>query len=159
MRWAVGHDDQPDRAAALLSALWGVIHQGRTDDIGAAGELVLDRWPDGTGRRWALAMATVATCRHLQGRAQAAIELAERTVAGVEPGDRPPPTLFRVIGMAKAATGDLDGALAAFTEAEALAWQRGVDVLVREATICQAWVRAEQGADRGGPRRSPLRGR
>ena len=48
--------------------------------------------------------------------------------------------------MAKAATGDLDGALAAFTEAEALAWQRGVDVLVREATICQAWVRAEQGA-------------
>ena len=62
-----------------------MIHQGRTDDIGAAGELVLDRWPDGTGRRWALAMATVATCRHLQGRAQAAIELAERTVAGVEP--------------------------------------------------------------------------
>ena len=91
-------------------------------------------------------MATVATCRHLQGRAEAAIELAERTVAGVEPGDRPPPTLFRVIGMAKAATGDLDGALAAFTEAEALARQRGVDVLVREATICRAWVRAEQGA-------------
>src|SRR5690606_16373662 len=76
VRWCVAHDTEPDRALLLTAALWAVIHQAHTEDIGALAEQVLARWPDTDHELQADAAATAATCRYMMGDHHGAVALA-----------------------------------------------------------------------------------
>src|SRR3546814_3385874 len=47
LRWCLAHDE-PDHAMLMGAALWGVIHQAHTVEIGDLAEQILLRWPDTT---------------------------------------------------------------------------------------------------------------
>ena len=149
VRWTVAHDDGPERSIALIASLWGVLHHAHTDDISDAGGQLLRRWPTPTGRPAALALATLATSRHLEGDAEEAIALADLAARAVRP-DRVPAVVHRATAMAKAATGDLEGARSAFADALAAAEAQGVPVLERESRVCLTVIRAELGEDVSG---------
>ena len=51
LRWCTAHDDEPRRAYALCANLWGIVHQGRADDIADLVRRTLARWPDQEPRR------------------------------------------------------------------------------------------------------------
>ena len=62
LRWCLAHDDDGTRALTLCAVLWGVVHQGHTDEIAA---LWRRRSPAGPirGAGCADAIATAATAR------------------------------------------------------------------------------------------------
>jgi predicted ATPase len=147
LRWAVAHDDGPDRALAALGVLWGVIHNSRVEDVAAAGEQVLARWPEPAGADWAEAMATLVTCRHLLGRAKAAVDLADHTRRAGPVTGLAACTLPRALARARTSLGDLDGAEAAFAEAVVEARAHGLAPLARESATFHAVVIAAQDLD------------
>jgi len=146
LRWCIAHDDLPDRALGLLAALWTVIHQSHMEDAALLGEEVLARWPEPSGPAWSDGMATVATCRHLLGRPEEAVALAELALRTT--GPRTPLAacaLPRVLGRARSSLGDPAGATAAFAETAAVAEEVGFPPFAREARTFQAIALAEQG--------------
>src|SRR6185436_14856633 len=67
LRWCLAEDDEPDRALLLVAALWGVIHQAHTEEIGELAQRVLARWPHGDQAFRPDAVATAATCLYMTG--------------------------------------------------------------------------------------------
>jgi hypothetical protein len=73
LRWCLDHDDDPTRSLLLCSVLWGVVHQGHTDEVSGLAEATIERWPDTSVPFAADAVATAATARpHDLGSAAAA---------------------------------------------------------------------------------------
>ena len=138
LRWCVANESTPGRSFALLGGLWSIIHQSHMEDVAALGEAALARWPEAGDPGRADAMATVATCRHLLGRPDEAIELAEAAQAGTVTSALAACALPRVIGRARASLGDAAGALEAFIEAERTAAEIGLAPFTREAVTLQA---------------------
>ena len=97
--------DLDDRASAfiLLAVLWGVVHQAPVEDVRAAGEEALRRWPDVRARGWADAAATVraaatspATRRAPSSSRSTALEVRGPLGAGgVHPATRARPCAAR----------------------------------------------------------------
>ncbi len=137
LRWCLDSDERPARSFVLVATLWGVVHQGRLDDISPLAERAIERWDDPSTPGWADAAATAATCRYLAGRPSEAIELARRALAGADESHYAPCTLRRVIGHARAATGDLPGAVEALSAAIDVATDR-VPALAMEMTVSRA---------------------
>src|SRR3546814_20140189 len=69
------------------AALWGVIHQAHTEEIGDLAEQILLRWPDTTNPLLADVAATAATCRYMPRDDHSALRLATHRLARAE---RPP---------------------------------------------------------------------
>jgi hypothetical protein len=141
LRWCVEQDDRPSRSFILVSTLWGVVHQGQLSEIGPLAERVIERWDDPALPGWADAAATTATCRYLSGRPQDAIDLASLALANVGTAHFAPCTLRRVIGQARVARGDLDGAIAILSDAIEVARDR-VPALAMEMTVSRAELMA-----------------
>lgn len=141
LRWCVEHDEHPGRSFVLVSTLWGVVHQGRHGDVAPLAERVLQRWDDPSLPGWADAAATAATCRYLAGRPVEAIELAERALPHGDGSPYARCTLRRVIGHARVAIGDVEGAVAILSEAIDLSRDQ-VPSLVMEMTVSRAALAA-----------------
>jgi predicted ATPase len=137
LRWCVERDERPARSFILVSTLWGVVHQGRLDDVAPLAERVLARWDDPTLPGWADAAATTATCRYLAGRPNDAIDLAWRALEHADSAHYAPCTLRRVIGHARVAIGDLDGAVTILSDAIDIACDR-VPALAMEMVVSRA---------------------
>ena len=115
LRWCNRHDTDPQRAWRLCACMWAVVHQGRADDVVMVGRQTIERWPfDGSSVAGA-AVATVATAEYVSGEPERAIALAESTLSGLAAPSLAAVTLQRVLGQARRAVGDVQGALAAFT--------------------------------------------
>ena len=80
LRWCTAHDDDPRRAYALCAILWGVVHQGRADDIAELARRTLARWPDRESPAAAQCVAALATAEYVTGHPR----------AGPRPGDAHP---------------------------------------------------------------------
>ena len=80
LRWCLAHDDDGTRSLMLCAVLWGVVHQGHTDEIAALCEETIARWPDPTAPFAADAIATTATAMFLSGDPADALALAERSL-------------------------------------------------------------------------------
>lgn len=137
LRWCLDQDERPARSFILVSTLWGVIHQGRLDDVAPLAERVLERWDDPALPGWADAAATTSTCRYLAGRPDEAIDLAWRALDHADGAHYAPCTLRRVIGHARVAIGDLEGAVAILSEAIDIAHDR-VPALAMEMIVSRA---------------------
>lgn len=144
LRHAIELDDRTS-AIVLLAVLWGVVHQAPAEDVRAAGEAVLQRWPDPAARGWADAAATVASCRLVAGDPEGAVELAERALPAADGSVLAACTLPRVLGQARRALGDLHGAVATFQQGEAAATERGLDPYRWELASLRAAVLADLG--------------
>ena len=151
LRWCVDQDEQPARSFVLVATLWGVVHQGRLDDVAPLAERVLQRWGDPRQPGWADAAATAATCRYLAGRPEEAIELARLALDVAGAAHYAPCTLRRVIAHASVAVGDLDGAIAILTEAIDIARDR-IPALAMEMTVSRAELSATRGEGSTDPR-------
>ncbi|MDY7104987.1 MAG: AAA family ATPase [Actinomycetota bacterium] len=136
LRWAVEHDDSPDRAFELLTVLWG--HQSRTDEVLAVGRRVLDRWPTTDHPRWADAAATVATCLWIRRELDDADALVERALPGADTAAFAPVLLRRVRGQVRREQGRVDDALASLSDAADAARHRGLTALVVDAELLRA---------------------
>ncbi len=141
LRWCLERDDWPARSFILVSTLWGVVHQGRLGDIAPLAERAIERWDDPSLPGWGDAAATTATCRYLAGRPEEAIELAWRALEHAGDSIYAPCTLRRVVGHARVALGDLDGAIAILSEAIEVATDR-VPALALEMTVSRAEIMA-----------------
>jgi predicted ATPase len=145
LRWSLDQDDEPDRALMLCSVLWGVVHQGHTDEVAALCEATIKRWPDTTLPFAADAVATTATARVLVGDPRGALELAERTLPDAEPSRTAPVTLRRAMAYAARALQDRPLALALFAEVSTLARDRDLLALALEADVTRAQLLAYDG--------------
>jgi predicted ATPase len=145
VRWCVANDADPGRALLLAAALWGVVHQAHTEEIGALAELVLDRWPDPDHPLHADAVATAATCRYMLGDHDRAIAMATTALDAAKASPFAPVTLRRAIAQSRRATGDTDGALAWFAGAADEARRLGLGALAVEADAARAQVLADLG--------------
>lgn len=145
LRWCNQHDPTPTRAELLCATLHGVLHQGRGDDVVVLARETLDRWPDGSGRRHAAAVATLATAEYVTGAPQRALALAEPALAALDEPGWPEVTLRRVIGQTRRALGDLDGSLSAFEEGARRARDLGLVSAALELEIAGALVGAQDG--------------
>lgn len=151
LRWCVDHDDTPQRSFLLVATLWGVVHQGRVDDVAPLAEATLGRWHDPDEPGWADAVATAATCRYLRGDPAGAIELARSALPHAGGSSYAPATLRRLSAHASCALGKLDAAVELL--AEAIEHARGVaPALAME----MAATRAELLAATGAPLDEPL---
>jgi hypothetical protein len=146
LRWCLANDRDERRAMLLAAVLWGVVHQGHTDEIAGLCDEVLARWPDSDDPFLVDAVATAATARCLMGDPAGAIELAERTLPLAEPYPTAPVTLRRAIGYAARALDDRALAMQRFEEVSALARQRDLLALALEADVTLAQLLADGGA-------------
>lgn len=145
LRWCLAHDDDGTRSLMLCAVLWGVVHQGHTDEIAALCEETLARWPDPTAPYAADAIATAATAMYLTGDPRGAFTLAERTLAGAELSSTASVTLRRAMGYAARALGDRPAAVRLFAEVSHHARTRGLLALALEADVNRAQVLADDG--------------
>src|SRR3546814_6623832 len=83
------------------AALWGVIHQAHTEEIGDLAEQILPRWPDTTIPLLADVAATAATCRYMLGDDDSAIRLATEMLEAAERSPYAGATLRRAIAQAQ----------------------------------------------------------
>lgn len=143
LAWCVSRDESPERSLRLLACLWGVVHQGHADQVAVVAEQVLARWPDPSTPGWADAAATAATCRYLLGQPTEAIALAEAARPHLGGSRYASCTLRRVEAQARAALGDVEGAVAVLDDATAEARRLGVVPLALEVLA----MRAELAAD------------
>lgn len=149
LRWCLANDPEPHRSIRIVATLWGVVHQSHTKEVRSLGEQVLSRWPDAEDAPgWADAVATVATCRHLLGEPEAALELVERGLAGTHGSSFAPVTLRRAAAHATRSTGDLGVALTWFEEAADEARARGLAALAVECDASRAHLLSDLGRDR-----------
>ncbi len=63
LRWCLAKDDGERGDCLLTAVLWGVIHQGHTDDIATLSDLAVRRWSDSDDPFAVDAAATAATAR------------------------------------------------------------------------------------------------
>lgn len=150
VRWAVAHDDAPERAFTLVALLWGVIHQAHTAEVYALGQQVLARWPDPALPGRADAVATVATCHYLLGDPAGAIAMAEEALADASGSIFAPVTLRRLLGQAHRALGHLEVAHGAFAEAAGAAEELGSAGLAMELWVDDGMLQAQLGDLDGG---------
>ena len=145
IRWCLDHDDEPGRAFLLVAALWGIVHQAHTEDVGRLAEAVLARWPGTDDPLRADAAATAATCRYMLGDLQGAVALAESALREAEHSPFAPATLRRAIAQARRADGDAEGALEWFAATEVQARRLGMPAMAMEALSARAQVLADLG--------------
>lgn len=152
LRWCLATDPADESAAAaeersmlLAAVLWGVVHQGHTDEIAELCEQVLARWPASTHPHFVDAVATAATARCLVGDPAGATALAEATLPAADAYPTAPVTLRRALAYAARAVDDRARALAWYDEAGRLARDRGLLALALEADVSRAQLLAEQG--------------
>lgn len=152
LRWCLAAEpDLPGSGAAeersmlLTAVLWGVVHQGHTDEIAELAEAVLARWPDSAHPHFVDAVATAATARCLVGDPAGATALAEATLEAAEPYPTAPVTLRRALAYAARAVDDRVAALRWFEDAAGRARKRGLVALALEADVSRAQLLAERG--------------
>jgi hypothetical protein len=145
LRWCLDQEGGEQRAMLLAAVLWGVVHQGHSDEIAELCDAVLARWPDSDDPFYVDAVATAATARCLIGDPAGAIELAERTLLSAAPYPTAPVTLRRAIGYSARALGERATAMARFAEVGVLARERGLLALALEADVTRAQLLAENG--------------
>lgn len=142
LRWTNAHDDVADRALTLCGLLWTVVHQGRADDVVVLARQTIERW-QGTGHpRHGAALATLATAEYLIGEPARALEIAEPALRDLPAAGTGPVKLRRLVGQARSALGDLDGATSAFAEAAEIARAKGMAAMALELDIVHAHVRS-----------------
>ena len=127
MRHCLDHDDEPTRTLLLYGALWGVVHQARVDEVLASGPAVLERWPDPAAPHGADAAATYAMGLLLDGRVDAARQVAAGALPHTDASVLAAPNLRRVLALAARADGDHGRAEVLLDEAAvaaAAAWHR-----------------------------------
>ena len=145
LRWCNRHDTDPQRAWRLCACMWAVVHQGRVDDVVIVGRQTIDRWPfDGSSVAGA-AVSTVATAEYVSGEPERAIALAEATLSGLASPSLAAVRLQRVLGQARRAVGDVQGALAAFTDGAELARTLDMPAMAIELDVAHAQVSADDG--------------
>src|SRR3546814_13737253 len=93
------------------AALWGVIHQAHTEEIGDLAEQILLRWPDTTNLLLADVAATAATCRYMLGDDDSAIRLATEMLDAAERSTYAGAKLRRGIAHAQPPSGAAEAAL------------------------------------------------
>jgi predicted ATPase len=145
LRWCLANDDDGRRAQLLCAVLWGVVHQGHTDEIAELCEQTMARWPDTTTPFAADAAATTATARVLTGDLAGAYELAAAALAAGTSSPMAPVTLRRAMAYAVRARHDRTGALPLFAEVSTQARARGLLALALEADVSRAQLLADGG--------------
>jgi predicted ATPase len=145
LNWCLAEDDEPDRALLLVAALWGVIHQAHTEEIGTLAQRVLARWPDARNAFRPDAIATAATCLYMMGEHGRAVALAEEALGGAAVSPYAPATLRRALGQSRRATGDTAGACRWFGDGAVEARRLGLTALAVEADAARAQVLADLG--------------
>lgn len=145
LRWCTAHDDDPRRARQLCAPLWAVVHQGRADEVVELVRAVRDRFPEDASRGSAQAAAVLATAEYVTGDPATALRLAEAALAVHPQGDVPGFLLRRILGQARNALGDLDGAIEAFREGAELARRSGALAIADELVAARAQVTADAG--------------
>jgi predicted ATPase len=143
LRWCLAHDADGTRSFMLCAVLWGVVHQGHTEEIASLCDQAIERWPDARSPFLADAVATAATARVLTGDPRGAYALAERTLDAVGRSPTAPVTLRRAMAYAARALDDRGLALRQFTEVSAQARERGLVGLALEADVSRAQLMAD----------------
>ncbi len=145
LRWCTAHDTEPRRAYALCATLWGIVHQGRADDIADLARRTLARWPDQGSPASAQCVAALATAEYVTGHPERALELVASTLAALRSPGLASVTLRRVEGQARRAVGDTEGSLTAFREGARVAQELGMPSMAMELEIAAAVVSADRG--------------
>jgi tetratricopeptide (TPR) repeat protein len=145
LRWCLDHDGDGTRSLLLCSLLLGAVDNVHTEEITALVRETLVRWPDPQLRFAAEARSTLATGMLVTGAPDAAMELAEVTLAGLDESSYANVTLPRVIGRAANALGDSARAVEAYTVAAQQARGRGNVGLAMEAETFRALALADMG--------------
>lgn len=145
VRWCLAHDDGPDQAVVLVAALWGIVHQAHTDEVGELADQVLARWPAGGSPFHADAVATAATCRYMRGDHASAVDLATAALVDAEASPYAPVTLRRAIAQATRASGDAEGGMAWFAATADRARPAGLVALAVESDAARAQILADLG--------------
>jgi predicted ATPase len=148
-RWCIADDDDPRRAHRLCSPLWAIVHQGHADDIVDLMRRLIDRFPDRGSRGAAHAAAVLATAEYVTGRPDTALRLAEETIASHRGEDIPALLVRRILGQARNAIGDLDGAMSVFDDGVQIGRRIGATAMADELAVAREQVAADAGhADR-----------
>lgn len=92
-------DPTPDRAYMLMTVLWAAVHQSRSGEIAAIGEVVLDCWSDVPHPMRVDAIATTATAIRELGDGDRATELALAALPDAASGIAAPVTLNRLLAL------------------------------------------------------------
>jgi predicted ATPase len=145
LRWCTAHDAEPQRAFALCATLWGIVHQGRAEDIADLARRTLARWPDHDAPGSAQCVAALATAEYVTGHPERALDLVASTLPGLRTPGLASVTLRRVEGQARRAVGDTAGALAAFDDGARVAHELGMPSMAMELEIAAALVSADRG--------------
>ncbi len=145
LRACLTADDDGARCRVLCAVLWGVVHQGHTDEIAALSEETIKRWPDTKKPFAAEAVATAATARLLTGDAAGALALVEATIAEGEVSPVAAVTLRRAMGYSLRALGDSERALECFRDISARARENGLLSLALEADVTCAQLLDDHG--------------
>lgn len=145
LRWCIAHDDSPRRAHQLCSTLWAIVHQGRADDINDLMHRLIERFPESDTAGGAQARAVLATSCYVTGDPATAIDLATTTLASHPGPDLTSITLRRVLGQARNALGDRDGAIAAFREGARVGHELGMTAMAQELEVAAAVIGADLG--------------
>ena len=146
LRWCMAFDPGPARAHLMTAALWGVVHQAHTEEIGDLAEQVLARWPASDDPLRADAAATAATCRTMLGDNERAQALALDALAGADASPYAPATLRRALAHAQRAAGDTAGAADWFEATADRSRSLGLTALAVEADCGRAHILADLGA-------------
>lgn len=145
LRGCLADDDEPNRSLVLCAVLWGVVHQGHTEDIGGLAEATLARWPDLSQPFAADAASTAATARCLLGDPAGAIALAEAALAAGTTSPTAPITLRRAMAYSERTLGRRERAMELFEAVSALAAERGLTAFALEAEASCAQLLADGG--------------
>ncbi len=145
LRWCNEHDAEPRRAHFLCAVCWAIVHQAHAEQIAVLVRRTLERWPDRSTPAGAQAAAALATAEYVTGYPQLAAELAESTLEELTKPSLPSITLRRVLGQARRALGDVDGALAALGAAAAIGHELGMTAMAMEMEVATAQVVADAG--------------
>jgi predicted ATPase len=145
MRWCIAHDDDPRRAHQLCSPLWAIVHQGHADDIVELMRRLIGRFPDLNSRGAVHASAVLATAEYVSGHPDTALRLAENTIGWHRGEDIPALLVRRVLGQARNALGDLDGAVTAFDDGVRIGRRIGATAMADELVVAREQVSADNG--------------
>lgn len=145
LRWLLDHDERADRALRIVAALGAIVHHARAGDLLGIGDAVLSRWCDTRTPYWADAAATVAACRHLTGRPDAALQLADHALSTASDSLLADISLHRVMGEARRALGDPLGAATHFEQGAKEARARSAYTAAIELDVARAIALTDAG--------------
>lgn len=145
LQWCVAHDTDRTRAYRLCAPLWGIVHQGRADEIAGLIGLTLERWPDDGSPGGAQASAVLATAEYVTGSPRPGRDRAVAAAARLRRPGPPMVTLYRVLGQVERALGDLAASRAAFLTGAEVAHSLGSPAMAVELEIAAALVLADLG--------------